>query len=57
MLWFLSRASVFLAFPTPLLLFTLNLPCRLAAVVDALLGMFNFDLLFLLLLQCRCNLG
>jgi hypothetical protein len=51
MLKFLSRALVFLAFPPPppLLLFALNLPCRLAAVADALLGMINFDLLFLLL--------
>jgi hypothetical protein len=47
LLWFcvmvmlknLSRALVFLAFspPPPLLLFALNLPCRLAAVADALL--------------------
>jgi hypothetical protein len=53
MLWFLSRAPVFLAFPPPppLLLFALNLPCRLAAVADALLGMVNSDLFFLLLLR------
>jgi hypothetical protein len=52
MLRFLSSGScapVFLAFPPPppllLILFALNLPCRLAAVVNALLGMVNFDLL------------
>jgi hypothetical protein len=59
MLWFcvmvmlrcLSHAQEFLAFPPPhpLLLFALNLPCRLAAVADALLGMVNSDLLLLLL--------
>jgi hypothetical protein len=40
MLRFLSCASVFLAFPPPppLLLFALNLPCRLMAVADALLA-------------------
>jgi hypothetical protein len=38
MLRFLSRAPVFFAFPPPppLLLFALNLLCRLAAVADAL---------------------
>jgi hypothetical protein len=37
---FLSHAPVFLAFtpPPPLLLFALNLPCRLAAAADALSG-------------------
>jgi hypothetical protein len=50
---FLSRAQVLLAFPPPhpLPLFALNMPCRLAAVADALLGMVNSDLLLLLLLQ------
>jgi hypothetical protein len=50
MLRFFSRL-VFLAFlpPPPLLLFALNLPCRLAAVADALLGMVNSNLLLLLL--------
>jgi hypothetical protein len=53
MLRFLSRAPVFLAFPPPppLLLFALNLPCRLAAVADALLDMVNSDLLLLHLLE------
>jgi hypothetical protein len=48
MLRFLSRVLLFLAFPPPppLLLFALNLPCRLAA--DALLDMVNSDLLLLL---------
>jgi hypothetical protein len=52
MLRFLLHAPVFLAFPpTPLLLlFTLNLPCRLVAMADALLGMVNSNLLLLLLL-------
>jgi hypothetical protein len=52
MLRLLSRALVFLAFPPspPLLLFALNLPCKLAAVADALLGMVNSYLLLLLLL-------
>jgi hypothetical protein len=45
MLRFLSHAPVFLAFPPPLLLFALNLPCRLAA--DTLSGMLNSDLLLL----------
>jgi hypothetical protein len=46
---FLSRAPMFLASPPPLLLFALNLPCRLAAVADdALLGMVTSDLLLLL---------
>jgi hypothetical protein len=54
MLMFLSRAPVFLAFPPPppLLLFALNLPCRLAAAADALSGMVDSDLLLLLLLGC-----
>jgi hypothetical protein len=49
MLRFLSRAPVFLAFPPlpPLLLFALNLPCKLAATADALTGMVNSDLLLL----------
>jgi hypothetical protein len=53
MLRFLSHAPMFLAFtpPPPLLLFALNLPCRLAAVADALLGMVNSDLLLLLVFQ------
>jgi hypothetical protein len=37
--------------PLPLLLFALNLPCRLAAVANALSGMTNTDLLPLLCLQ------
>jgi hypothetical protein len=45
----------FLAFapplPPPLLLLALNLPCRLAAVADALLNMVNSDLLLLHLLE------
>jgi hypothetical protein len=51
MLRFLSCALVFLAFPPPppLVLFALNLHCRLAAAADALLGMVNSDLLLLLL--------
>jgi hypothetical protein len=50
MLRVLSRTPVFLAFPppSPLLLLALNLPCRLAAVADALLGMVNSDLPLLL---------
>jgi hypothetical protein len=53
MLRFLSQAPVFLAFlpPAPLLLFSLNLPCRLADAADALWGMVNTDVLLLLLLQ------
>jgi hypothetical protein len=53
---FLSRALVFLAFPPPppLLLFALNLPCRLAASADALLSVVNSDWLLLLLLATRC---
>jgi hypothetical protein len=49
MLRFLSRARVFLAFPPPpsLLLFALNLHCRLAAAVDALSCMVNSELLLL----------
>jgi hypothetical protein len=47
MLRFLSRTPVFLVFPPPLLLASLNLPCRLAA--DALLDMVNSDLRLLLL--------
>jgi hypothetical protein len=52
MLRLFSRASVFLAFPSPspLLLFAFNLPCRLAAVADALSGMDNSNFLLLLLL-------
>jgi hypothetical protein len=46
MLRFLSLAPVFLAFPPPLQLFALNLPCRLAA--DALSGIVNSDVLLLL---------
>jgi hypothetical protein len=49
MLRFLSCAPVFLAFPPPILLFALNLPCRLAAVADALLSMVDSDVLLLLL--------
>jgi hypothetical protein len=51
MLRFLSRAAAFLTFPPPppLLLFALNLPCRLTAVADAFLGLVNSDLLLLLL--------
>jgi hypothetical protein len=49
MLRFLSHAPVFLASPLPL--FALNLPCRLAAATDALFGMVNSDLLLLLLLM------
>jgi hypothetical protein len=39
-LMFLALAQVFLAFPPPppLLVFALNLPCRLAAAVNALSG-------------------
>jgi hypothetical protein len=50
---FLSCAPVFLAFPPPpsLLLFALDLPRRLAAVANALMGMVNTDLLLLLLLR------
>jgi hypothetical protein len=45
MLRFLYRAPVFLAVPPPppLLLFALNLPCRLVAEADALSGMDNSD--------------
>jgi hypothetical protein len=48
----LSCTPVSLAIlPSPrLLFFTLNLPCRLAAEADALLGMVDSDLLLLLLL-------
>jgi hypothetical protein len=51
MLRFLSRAPLFLAFPPPppLLLFALNLTCRLAAVANDLLGMVNSDVPILLL--------
>jgi hypothetical protein len=42
MLRFLSRASAFLAFPPPLLFFTLNLPYRLAAAADAHSGQLQF---------------
>jgi hypothetical protein len=52
MLRLLSAPRSFLPPPPPLLLFALNLPCRLAATADALSGM---DLrLLLLLLLCRC---
>jgi hypothetical protein len=49
MLRFLSRALVFLAFPPPppLLLFAINLPCRLATAADNLSGIVNSDLLLL----------
>jgi hypothetical protein len=47
MLRFLSRGPVCLAFPPPLLLFTLNLPCRLEDAADALSGMVNSDWLLL----------
>jgi hypothetical protein len=52
MLRFLSHAPVFLAClpPTPLVLFSLNLPCRLADAADAFSGMANTDVLLLLLL-------
>jgi hypothetical protein len=44
-------SGVFHAFPPPppLLLFALNLPCTLVAAADALSGMVDSDLLFLLL--------
>jgi hypothetical protein len=47
MLRFLSHTPVVLAFPPslPLLVFALNLPCRLATAADALSGMDNTDLL------------
>jgi hypothetical protein len=50
MLTFLSHAQVFLACPPPppLLLFALNLPCRLAAAADGLSCKVNSDLLLLL---------
>jgi hypothetical protein len=53
MMRFLSPAPVFRAFlpPPPLLLFALNLPCSLAALANALLGMVNSDLLLLLQLR------
>jgi hypothetical protein len=70
MLGFLSRAPVLLSCPPPppLPLFALNLPCRLAAVADALSGMVNSDLLRLLppgipvakslpLFGCDCSHG
>jgi hypothetical protein len=51
MLRFLSSTPVLLAFPLPpsFLFFALNLPCRLAAAADALLGMINSDKPLLLL--------
>jgi hypothetical protein len=54
---FLSRAPACLAFPPPppLLLFALNLPCRLVAVADALLGMVNSDLLLCTATIIRCK--
>jgi hypothetical protein len=48
MLRFIARTPVFLAFPPPLLVVALNLPCRLAASADALSGMDNSDLLLVL---------
>jgi hypothetical protein len=62
MLRFLSRAPAFLAFPLPppLLLIALDLPYRVVAVADALLGMVNSDLLLLLLLKALnllCDFG
>jgi hypothetical protein len=53
MLRFLSCTPVFFAFPPPppLLLFALNLPCRLAAAVDALSGMVSSNMLPLLFLH------
>jgi hypothetical protein len=59
---FLSHAPVFLAFPPPppLLMPALNLPCKLAATADALLGMVYSDLFLLLLLDLvslRCACG
>jgi hypothetical protein len=50
MLRFLSCGQAFLTLtpPLPLLLFTLDLPCRLAAAADALLGLVNTDLLLVL---------
>jgi hypothetical protein len=52
MLRFISLAPVFLALPppSPLVLFALNMPCRLEAAADALLGSFTSDLLLLLFL-------
>jgi hypothetical protein len=49
MLRFLFCAKVFLVFtpPPPLLVFDLNLPCRLVAAADAFLGMVYTDLLLL----------
>jgi hypothetical protein len=49
MLRFLSCAHVCLAYtsPPPLRLFTLHLPCRLAAAADAPSDVFNTDLRFL----------
>jgi hypothetical protein len=46
---------VFLAFPPLLLLFALNVPCRLAAAADALSGKVNSELLLLLLLKVNLN--
>jgi hypothetical protein len=53
----LFRAPWFLAFPPPppLLLFALNLPCRLATVANALLDMVNSGLLLLLRLGLARN--
>jgi hypothetical protein len=54
MLRFLSCAPMFLAYyppPPPLLVFSLNLPCRLAAAADALSGMVVYDLLLLRVLR------
>jgi hypothetical protein len=65
LLWFcamvmlrcLSRALVFLAFPPtpPLLFFALNLPCRLTAAANALLGMVIFYLLHTLISALTCR--
>jgi hypothetical protein len=57
MLRFPSRSAEFLTFPPPppFLLFALNLPCRLAAVANALLGMVNSDYLLLLFLATHVN--
>jgi hypothetical protein len=56
MLRFLSRTPVFLAFPPPLLLITLNLPHRLGAAADALLGMVNTDSFFFFMLHMHIYL-
>jgi hypothetical protein len=43
MLSFLSHAPVFFAFPPPLIVFALNLPCRLAAAAAFLSGTVDSD--------------